>query len=53
MTPSMSSHVSLITHFQTVEISDSSVITPHYITPRLKELNSMALTFLGQFNEHK
>lgn len=36
MTHSMSSSVSLIMHFQTLEISDSSVITAHYITPRLR-----------------
>ena len=57
MTRSMPSSVGLITHFQTLEISDSSVITHHYITQRLKELYSSArapaLILLGQFNEHE
>lgn len=54
MTHSMSSSVGLITHFQTLEISDSSVITHHYITQLLEELYSsvhaLALILFRQFN---
>lgn len=54
MTHSMSSHVGLIMHFHTLEISDSSVITHHYVTRRLKEVQASAHTFLHSscFDEH-
>lgn len=43
MTHSVSSSVRLITHYQTPGISDSSVITHHYITQHLKELSIQVL----------